>query len=136
MTNVFEANPSKLTDTALLIARVVISAMMLSHGLPKVTMLLNGPVTFFSVMGISPTISLALTLFAQVICSMFVVVGALTRLALIPLIVTMLVAVVVIHNGEPFLNKEPALHFLLVYVVLILTGPGKYAIERLAAKTK
>ncbi|WDF81130.1 DoxX family protein [Mucilaginibacter sp. KACC 22773] len=131
MKELLKANQQRLTDSALLIARVVIAGMMLNHGLPKVPMLLNGPVKFFTVFGMSPSVSLTLTLFAQVVCSALVLFGIVTRLALVPLIATMLVALVVIHRGEPFARMEPALHFLLVYIVLFLTGPGKYAVDRL-----
>ncbi|KLT67074.1 DoxX family protein [Pedobacter sp. BMA] len=136
MTDLFETRHSKLTDMALLAACVVIWVMMLSHGLPKVTMLLNDAVYFFSVMGISPTVSLALTLFAQIVCCLFVVTGDLTRLAFIPLIVNTMVAIVIVHGREPNQNRELAWQFPLLYIKLFLTGPGRYAIDRPGTKIK
>jgi putative oxidoreductase len=121
-------------DAGLLILRIAIGCMMLTHGLPKVPMLFHGTVKFFPVMGMSPTVSLAITLFAQVICSILLLFGMATRLALIPLLMTMLVAVVIIHHGEPFAKMEPALHFLLVYIVLFLTGPGTFSVDHLFKK--
>ena len=123
---------SSLTGLALLIARVGIAALMLTHGIPKLIMLLSGgPIQFPPVMGMSPEISLALTIFAEVFCSILILAGFATRLAAIPLIITMLVAVILIHSADPVAIKEPALHYLLVYTVLLFAGSGKYSVDYL-----
>jgi putative oxidoreductase len=133
MRKIFSVNStSNTTDLALFIARVGIAALMLIHGIPKLVMLFSGaPVQFPSVMGMSAELSLALTVFAEVVCSVFILAGFATRLATIPLIITMLVAVFVIHVADPFAKQEPALYYLLVYVVLLVAGSGKYSIDYL-----
>lgn len=118
------------TDIALLVARAGIAALMLTHGIPKLMMLLSGePVQFPPVMGMSAEFSLTLTVFAEVMCSLFVLLGLATRLAVVPLIITMLVAVFIIHSADPLDKREPALYFLLVYLVLLFAGSGKYSID-------
>jgi|KBSSwiStaDraftv2_1062776.scaffolds.fasta_scaffold473910_2 putative oxidoreductase len=118
------------TDLALLVARVGIAALMLTHGIPKLLMLFSGsPVQFPPVMGLSAELSLGLAVFAEVFCSIFLLAGFATRLAVIPLAFTMLVAVFMIHAADPLSVKEPALHYLLVYIVLVLTGSGKYSVD-------
>ena len=105
------------TDTALLIARLGIAALMFVHGIPKMLMLFSGaPLQFPSVMGMRAELSLSLTVFAEVVCSVFLLAGFATRLATVPLIITMLVAVFVIHGADPFAKQEPALYYLLVCV--------------------
>ena len=95
-------------------------------------MLFSGaPVQFPPVMGMSAELSLSLAVFAEVFCSGFLFAGFATRLATIPLIITMLVAVLFIHAADPISVKEPALHYLLVYVVLLFAGSGKYSIDYL-----
>jgi len=42
----------------------------------------------------------------------------------------MFVAAFIHHAGDPFLQMEKALLFLLIFVVLFLTGPGKFALGR------
>lgn len=126
-------------DAALLIARIGIALLMLSHGLPKMFMLFSGePVQFIPVFGMSAEVSLALTVFAEVACSILLLVGLGTRLAVIPLIITMLVAAFVIHAADPFAKQEPSLQYLLVYLVLLLAGSGKfsadYLLQRKSAK--
>ena len=82
-------------------------------------------------MGMSAELSLGLAVFAEVFCSLFLLIGFATRLAVIPLIIIMLVAVLFIHSADPFAVKEPAFHYLLVYVVLLFTGSSKYSIDYL-----
>lgn len=125
-------NVTPATDMALLIARIGIAALMLTHGLPKLGMLLSGdPVSFPSVMGMSAALSLSFAVFAEVICSLFLLAGFATRLAAIPLIFTMAIAAVFIHAADPFGVKEPALLYLLGYLVLLLAGGGKYSLDYL-----
>ena len=131
MKKIFETeNNSGLINLTLLIARIGIGVLMLVHGLPKLAMLLGGdPVQFPGVLGMSPEFSLGLTVFAEVICSLLILFGLGTRLATIPLIITMLVAVFYIHAADPFANKEMGLHYLLVYVFLMILGSGKYSLD-------
>jgi putative oxidoreductase len=121
-----------VTDIALLVARAGIAALMLTHGIPKLLMLLSGaPVQFPPVMGMSPELSLGLAVFAEVFCSILILTGFVTRLAAIPLIITMLVAVIMVHGADPIAKKEPALQYLVVYMVLLFAGSGKYSIDYL-----
>ena len=120
------------TGIALLVARIVIAALMLTHGIPKMIMLFSGaPVQFPSIMGLTSELSLGLAVFAEVCCSVLLLAGLGTRLATIPLIITMLVAVLLIHGDDPFATKEPAFQYLLVYIVLLFTGSGKFSIDYL-----
>src|SRR5688572_23016445 len=110
---VFVDQTSNTINLALLVARVGIAALMLTHGLPKMAMLFSGdPIQFPPVMGMSAEASLALTVFAEVFCSILILVGAGTRLAAIPSLLTMLVAAFVIHAADPFAKKEMAVLFL------------------------
>jgi putative oxidoreductase len=133
MKNFFRVNQTgKTVDITLLIARIGIAALMLTHGIPKLSMLFSGaPVQFPPVMGLSAEASLILTVFAEVVCSVLILAGFATRLATIPLMITMLVAVLFIHAADPFSKQEPALQYLLVYVILFFAGSGRYSIDYL-----
>jgi len=129
-----DPNPTNI-DLALLVARVGVSASMLTHGLPKLMMLFGeGPVQFPGVLGMGPELSLVLAVFAEVLCVIFVLVGLGTRLASIPIIVTMVIAVFLIHAADPFAVKEMGLLYLLAYVVFFLVGSGKYSVDALLVK--
>ncbi len=136
MNKIFRINDGPLqVDLAILIARISITALMLTHGLPKLVMLLSGdPVQFPAVFGLSAGLSLGLTVFAEVVASLFILAGLATRLAVIPLMIAMLVAVFYIHGGQPFVEKEIAVLYLLVYLVLFLTGSGRYSLDYLVGR--
>ena len=132
MKKLFSTNHhAKSIDAALLIARVGIGVFMLIHGLPKLAMLFSGEPVMFPGIVINGELSLILAVFAEVICSLLLIIGLGTRLAVIPLIITMLVAVLHIHAADPFAKQEPGLQYLLVYVVLFLTGSGRYSVDHL-----
>ena len=121
-------------DIALLILRLAISIWMLSKGLPKVGMLFSGEATFPAVLGMNATVSLALTVFAQVAGSLLLLFGLFTRFGAGLLAINMFVAVVVAHANDPFAQAEPALHFLLVYVAILLAGAGKFSIDDILSR--
>lgn len=118
-------------DISLLLGRIGIGALMLTHGIPKIARFAESPVKFMDFIGLGPEISLGLAIFAEVGCSILVMLGFATRLAVIPLIVTMLVAVFIAHGDDPFAKQEMGLHYLLVYVMLLLSGSGRYSVDRL-----
>lgn len=133
MKNIFSFKAGAFNlDLALLVARVSIAALMLVHGFPKLMMLISGgDIQFPPVFGLGAATSLALAVFAEVFCSLFILVGLGTRMATVPLIVTMLVAVFMIHGNDPFAKQEPALQYLLAYLVLFFAGSGRFSLDYL-----
>ncbi len=127
----------RLYDAGLLILRIVVGCFMMTHGLPKLAMLTgNEPIQFADPFGVGPTASLALTVFAEVVCSFLIILGLLTRLAAIPLIITMVVAVFYVHIADPFAVKEMAGLYLTIYVFLGIAGSGRFSIDHLIWKRK
>jgi len=121
----------KLQDFGLLAVRLLAGGMMLTHGSPKIDRLFGeGPVKFADPFGLGPEISLVLVIFAEVACSLLVMVGLKTRLATIPLLITMLVAAFYIHGADPFGEKELPLLFFTLFVSLLVSGPGNFTIDR------
>ena len=82
-------------------------------------------------LGVTPPVSLALAVFGEVVCSSLVVVGVYTRLAAIPALVTMAVAAFLVHAGDPWADKEMAVLYGLGFLVLIIAGGGRFALDRL-----
>ena len=138
MRKILSVNESTtIAGVALLIARIGIATLMLIHGIPKLMMLFSeAPVQFPGVMGMSARLSLSLAVFAEVACSLFILAGFATRIATVPLIITMLTALFVIHAADPFTRQEPALYYLLVYVVLLIAGSGKYSVDYLLQRKR
>jgi len=121
--------PAKI-DMLLLIVRLAAAAFMLTHGLGKFSKLVApGPVEFSDPLGIGTTMSLFLTVFAEVFCSALLILGLATRLATIPLIITMLVTVLIVHLEAGFGKQELPLLYFIIYLVLLIAGPGKYSMD-------
>ncbi|MDD7915352.1 DoxX family protein [Polaribacter ponticola] len=119
-------------NTALLILRVVIGIFMLTHGWGKMETLFSGePIQFPDPMGIGATFSLALAVFAEVLCSVLIIIGLGTRLASLPLIITMLVAAFIVHANDGFGKQEFALLYGVIYLTIALIGAGKYSLDYL-----
>ena len=114
-------------DMGLLIFRVSVSLMMLSHGVPKFMkfdMLLG---RFPDPIGLGSELSLTLIIFAELFCSVLLILGVMNRLPVYPLILAMFVAFI-FHIPDPFAKKELSLMYLNAYVLLSFVGLGKYRI--------
>jgi putative oxidoreductase len=124
-------NHSASTSFGLLILRVSFGAMMLTHGIPKLTGFAERSQSFFDPIGLGSPFSLGLVVFAEVLCAILIMLGLGTRISTIPLIITMFVAAFVKNAGDPFSSIEKALLFLVGFLVLLITGAGKYSIDKL-----
>ena len=107
---------------------------MLSHGWPKLMKLAAGNYQFADPIGIGPGLSLGLAVFAEAVCSFLIIIGFGTRLATIPLIITMMVATFIAHASDPFAKKELAVVYLLVYITLAIIGAGSFSVDALFGK--
>ncbi|ANH83839.1 DoxX family protein [Niabella ginsenosidivorans] len=121
---------------SLLLLRITAGASIaLNHGYQKLTgfneMAAKG---FADPFHIGVKASLGLTIFAEFFCGLLIIIGLLTRLATIPLIIAMCVALFFAHGGDFFGKGELAGIFLVIFVVLLITGPGKYSADRAIGK--
>lgn len=122
-------------NIALLLLRLTAGILMLTHGMGKLNLLLGSePIAFPDPLGVGATASLALTVFAEVFCSVLLILGLATRLSVIPLIITMLVAFFIIHSADPLSAKELPLFYLVIYVALGIAGAGQFSIDHLLYK--
>ncbi|CAH0182554.1 DoxX family protein [Chryseobacterium sp. Bi04] len=128
---------SILKDIVLFAVRVFVGFAMLSHGFPKLQMLLEGgKIEFFDFIGLGPQISLILTVFAEFVCSILLILGLFTRVSLGFLIFTMAVAGFFIHGADPFEKRELSLVYLSVYLLLAAFGAGKFSVDHMIEKRK
>ncbi|MFS4491766.1 DoxX family protein [Maribacter sp. 2308TA10-17] len=123
-------NATLKNDIALALLRIGASAFMLSHGFPKFQKLISGNFEFGDPIGIGAAPTLFLAVLAEFVCPILIIVGFKTRWAAILPAITMLVAAGVVHLADPFGKKEKALLYLVMFVAIILLGPGKYSIDK------
>lgn len=114
----------------LLFIRLFFGVLFFMHGLDKLTNFNALSENYPSVMGLGSYTTLMISIFCEFACSMFLMVGLVTRVVLIPMIVAMGVAFFDIHDGM-MPEGELALIFMIVFIVLFLTGPGRYSVDYL-----
>ncbi|RRJ92117.1 DoxX family protein [Flavobacterium macacae] len=137
MMKIFSTAQNKgLTNSMLFLVRATVSCFMLVHGIGKWQMLMSGADTsqFPDPLGVGHSASLGLAVFAEVVCSGLLFVGFATRLVVVPLIVTMIIAVFVIHGSHGFTERELGSLYLLIYLLLFITGSGKYSVDHFIYK--
>jgi putative oxidoreductase len=115
----------------LLIARILVGAFMLTHGIPKLQNLMSGHIKFADPFGLGQGPSLVLATFAEFFCSILLMLGLATRLAMIPLIITMLVAGLMISSGQEFSKRELPLLYAIFFFGFLVLGAGRYSIDNL-----
>ena len=114
----FPMKPDGTAISLLLLAlRLLFGGLLLSHGIQKWTNFESMSAAFPDPLGVVHSVSL----------------GALYRLAMIPMIFTMGVAFFVIHGNDPFSLKELAFVYLVIFILMYIAGPGKFSLDRLIA---
>jgi len=126
----FPGHPSSsLLGGVLLLARLAIGLMFMNHGMQKWLMYGELYDTFPDPLGVGSAWSLILIIMAEVVCSVFFMLGFLYRVVLLPMIFAMGMVFFVIHDGSLSDGGELSLVYMLVFVLMYLIGPGKYSVD-------
>ncbi len=119
------------SDWTLLLLRLVIAAIFLAHGLPKIKNLKQNARNF-GMMGFRPGAFWGTVVaFTEVFGGLAVLFGVFAQFAAIPLAITMVVATLwKLKNGQKLINGyELDLMILAACLVLVTAGPGIYGIQ-------
>lgn len=118
----------------LLIMRVFFGLLLMNHGIQKWGNYHELSATFPDPLGLGSPLSLGLAIFGELVCSMAFIIGLFYRLAMLPMIFTMAMAFFIIHGSDAFAVKELALIYLVVFVLMYISGPGKFSVDYLLGK--
>lgn len=128
-----KSNTTKVS-LLLLAVRIIFGILLMNHGIQKWTNFQELSAVFPDPLGVGSPLSLGLAIFGELACSMAFIIGFLYRLAMIPMVFTMAVAFFVIHGNDPFATKELAFVYLVVFILMYIIGPGKFAVDRWIGK--
>ena len=100
---------------------------------------ISGIAEWFAGMGIPfPGLNAYLAASTEMAAVILLPLGLATRFISIPLLFTMVVAIVTVHLGNGFEagnnGFEIPLYYLIMLTVLLFTGPGKFSIDNLLSK--
>lgn len=119
------------SDSGRLILRVTFSVLMIwLHGIPKIQNLFSDEPQFASILGMGVVVSLILATLTETVFPLLIIIGYQTRLAAIPVIITMIVAAFVYHGGDPWPVREKPLMYLFGFIAIALLGAGRYSIDK------
>ncbi|TRO66509.1 DoxX family protein [Christiangramia sabulilitoris] len=122
-------NPN-LIDIGLVIYRIAISCLMLTHGYPKMLKFFGGePIEFADPFGLGMETTFMLAVFAEFFCAILIIIGYITRLAAVPIVITMATAALIVHQADPFAKQELPLLYLFAFLLLFFTGAGRYSLD-------
>ena len=122
-----KSNTTKVS-LLLLAVRIIFGILLMNHGIQKWSNFQEMSAVFPDPLGIG---SLGLAIFGELVCSMAFIIGFLYRLAMIPMIFTMIVAFFVVHANDVFAVKELAFIYLVVFILMYIAGPGKFSIDHI-----
>jgi len=123
-------------DVATLLLRIIFGGLFVYYGYSKLSAYNQILPMFGDIIGIGSKLSFNLVIFAELGCGFLVLIGFLTRITVIPIFITMLVAFFIAHANDPFTVKAPAFIFLLLSIVIFVLGSGKFSIDRLLFSKK
>lgn len=124
----------RLADNGIFLLRISAAIMMLTHGVPKALGYEELVQTFPDPLNVGTEVSAMLIVFAEVGCSVLLLLGLLGRFAAATLCIAMMVAAFVHHFHDPWVNRELPLLYAAVFACLTFTGPGSTSIDGWFAK--
>jgi putative oxidoreductase len=117
-------------DFGLLFLRVSGGLFLLwVHGLPK---LLNYSAQLQVIedpFHLGANVTLMLAIFAEVLCPLLIIVGVLVRLACLPILCVLLIALLVVHPQWSLDEGQFGWLLLILFTSLFIAGPGRLALN-------
>lgn len=121
-------------NIALLILRLTGGVLIIPHGYSKLKAFSKLSSSFADPFHMGSMTSLSLVIFAEFFCGILIVLGLLTRLACVPLIIAMAVALVYANHSDVFGKGEAPALFLGIFLTILFVGPGKASVDGMIGK--
>jgi putative oxidoreductase len=122
--------PDASVSRLLLTLRLFFGFLFLTHGIDKLANFEVLSYSFPDPLGMGSHLSLVLVILAEVFCALTFIGGFLFRISLLPMLFAMFIAFFYAHGGS-IADGELAFIYLGVFLLLLVTGPGRYSADYL-----
>jgi putative oxidoreductase len=134
----YVSNTTKFQNLSLLLIRLVLAYGFYNPAMMKVKNI-DGIISWFASMGIPlPALNAYMATTTEILGVVLLTLGLGIRIITIPLIITMVVAIVTVHWSGGFEagnnGFEIPLYYILMLFALFTFGAGKYSIDAIAKK--
>ncbi|WDH20462.1 DoxX family protein [Pseudomonas chlororaphis] len=117
-------------DLGLLFLRVSAGLFLLwVHGLPKLLDYSAQLQRIEDPFRLGANLTLMLAIFAEVLCPLLIVAGVAVRLACLPILAVLLVALLVVHPQWSLAEGQFAWLLLILFSSIFIAGPGRLALN-------
>ncbi len=134
---IIDPRPSpRQLDTGLLLFRLLAGfALLRVHGWEKIVNYQEELRSIPDPFGLGGEVNLAIAIFSDVCCAGLVMVGLFTRLASLSILGTTLVGLLFVHLDDPWHGRDVPMVYSIMFLVILLLGPGKYSLDGTLSKT-
>lgn len=119
-------------DLALLLFRVILSISLIgTHGLKNIIHFDAASRELPDPFGMGPLFSVVMAILSDVVCALLVLVGCITRFAILPILMLTLTGLFVVHIKDSAVIRDVPLIYSLSFLLLFYLGPGKYSVDQI-----
>jgi putative oxidoreductase len=124
-------NEAKYQDLGLLFLRASGALFLLwVHGLPKLLNYSEQLKLIEDPFHLGAHITLLLAIFAEVLCPLLIIAGVLVRLACVPILAVLLIALRVVHPEWTLFEAQFGWLLLIIFSTLLISGPGRLVLSQ------
>ncbi len=121
-------------NTALLLLRLGFGILLAHHGYQKFSNFHQTEGFMINFLGIGKAATTSLVIFAELFCSILVILGLFTRLACIPIIILFCVIIFKVTGADYFGKSELPTAYIIPFIALLFTGAGKFSVDHMISK--
>ncbi|WP_126651632.1 DoxX family protein [Chryseobacterium aureum] len=125
----------KITDAALLVFRILLSAeLIIAHGLKKIGVGVSEAEQVPNPLHLPEAFNSLFADAANLVFPVFVIFGFFTRIAVLPILAVTLTGYFILHWNDALLIKDTPFMYSLCYLFLLCMGAGKYSVDHYLTK--
>ncbi|MCH2044897.1 MAG: DoxX family protein [Saprospiraceae bacterium] len=126
---------STLFNWTILLYRIIVSIAMIGiHGLTKIINFSEEVNKIPDPFNMGGEVALTLAIIANIGCTSLIILGLFTRFSAFFILCLTFTGLVVVHAADPWVVKDIPLMYSLAFGLILLLGPGKFALDTLIYK--